>query len=799
MKIALPSEPGRLGLSVGAFFLTLTALSWITLDRVKYVYLTSGKTHFAHDALAALTVSDFALLVVVAGTGIAVLLTGLKNRAAIRLCAGEDPTWLFVATSAVLIWMGHAVLMPGLLVTGDAGTHVARISHLSAAVRSGASLYWDNYFFGGSTLLQFTGPLFHWIATAVTLLVGDATAAIKLTVSAARALAALFAYLLVRRLGGGRPASCLAALFYGGAFQLTYMEVIRSSFPQLINFAAMPAILYCIECLWKRPAVLGAPAAGLALGAMCLIGSHQPTALLFAGYAGLFVVARIAMDRSRIAAVPGLCGAATLAGLGSVFFLVPFALERGMTADNFSAGSLVGLAAPDIATLRNFVAWGAAGQGPDYSTYLGLPLLLCVVCGSVVALARRHRVSPETRQVCLLFCGLAVLSLFLRGAYVRHNTFTLLFLSVSGAAGADILIRGVVRWAALPLLLFAAVVLDAAPLAVQPWNRSDMGAIVAAGDNLARRAADSRVMEVRYATGPPDVSVGPDSSPLSYATIQMLSGPHKQDATPAHNAGAAVLRVAADDLKRSGALSAAASQLLALSNIGWVVGTGPNRLGLPPSYANMLSDPVLGFYWRIQDATPFVVSGQLEQADRPASFDVGPFWTVDFKPPTPDAQAALEAVQLIYPRMGANPATRQAKKLLLPAIPTSDAWRAGSGETPVAHLLAYAVGPGRVHLKIELDRAGFARLVHPIAATVHVTRDGSPVEAVADIESLIVLPVHAGVNDIRVTAEPSTLRLVCFWITAVTALLLVLVLVHAGWRNCLRPSGGCKRPVTLSD
>jgi hypothetical protein len=799
MKIAFPSELGRLGLSVGAFFLTLSALSWITLDRVKYIYLTSGKTHFAHDALAALTVSDFALLVVGAGTGIAVLLTGMKNRAAIRLCAGEDPTWLFVVTSAVLIWMGHAVLAPGLLVTGDAGTHVARISHLSAAVRSGESLYWDNYFFGGSTLLQFTGPLFHWIATAVTLLVGDATEAIKLTVSAARALAALFAYLLVRRLGGGRPASCLAALFYGGAFQLTYMEAIRSSFPQLVNFAAMPAILFCIECLWKRPAVLGAPAAGLALGAICLIGSHQPTALLFAGYAGLFVVARIAMDRRRIAALPGLCFASVMAGLGSVFFLVPFALERGMTADNFSTGSLVGLVAPDVASLHNFIAWGSAGKGPDYSTYLGLPLLLCVVFGGIAALARRSLASPETRQVWLLFCGLAILSLFVRGAYVRHNTFTLLFLSVAGAMGAELLIRDALRWAALPALLFMAVVLDAAPLAVQPWTRSDMGTIVAASESLARRAVDSRVMEVWYNTGQPDVSVGPDSSPLSYARIQMLSGPHKQDATPAHNAGAAVLRVAADDLKRSGSISPVTSGLLALSNIGWVVGTGANRPGLPPAYANTLPDPVLGSYWRIQNATPFVVSGHLEQVDRPSSFDGAPFWTVSFEPPTQEARDAIDAVLRFYARMGADPAARQAKTLLLPVVPTGDAWRADSGETPVARLLAYIVEPGRVHLKIESDRQGFIRLVHPMAATVHVTLDGVPVEAVADVESLIVLPIHAGVNAIDVTAEPSRLRQLCFWLTAVTALLLVLVLVHAGWRNCLRRSGGCKRAVTLSD
>ena len=796
MKASFPHDIGRCALAICGFFLALTALSWVTLDRLKYVYLASGRATFAHDALAALTVTDIGLLGATSIFGVAVLATGFRGRAAIRLCAGDQPVWLFVATAGVLIWAGHAVLARGLLVTGDAGTHVARISHLTAAIRGGESLYWDNYFFGGSTLLQFTGPVFHWIGAAATLLVGDATEAIKLTVTVARALAALFAYLLVRKLGAGRPAAWLAALFYGGALQLTYMQVVRGSFPQLVNFAAMPAILYCIECLWKRPALFGTPVAGLALAAICLIGSHEPTALLFAFYAAVFVAVRIAMDRTRIAAVPSLATAAAIAALGSVFFLLPFALERGMTADNFSAGSLVGVALPTLRTLRHFVVWGSVGTGEDYATYLGLSLMLCVAAGLVLATTRRDVASSPQWRVWCLFCGLALVSLFLRGAYVRYATFTLLFLSVAAAMGADLLIRRTARWPALPLVLFAVVIVDLAPLAVQPWTRGDMGAILAAADSLARRAAESRVLEVWYPNGQPDVSVGPDSSPLHYQRIQMLSGPHKQDATPAHNAGAAVLRVAADDLKASGSLRPSTIGLLALSNIGWIVGTGPTTPGLPPAFANTLSDPVLGRYWRIEGATPFVVSGRLEQADRPPSFDASPFWTFSFEPPSPDARAAIDAVQRIFARMGADPAARQAKMLLLPRLPAGSAWQAGSGETPVARQMAYTVGPGRVHLSIEADRAGFVRLVHPMATTVHVRRDGVPIEAAADVESLIVLPIHAGVNDILVTAEPSLLRQACFWVTATTALLLALALALAGARNCAGRTGLYKRRTT---
>ena len=778
MMRLLPDAIGQLALAIFGFFLTLSMLSWVTIDHLKYVVRASWR---AQDAVVALNVVDMALLLAAAGIGIVAVVAGFRNRAAVRLCQGERPLWLFVATAGVLVWMGHAVLSPGLLVTGDAGTHVARVSHLTAAIRGGDSLYWDNYFFGGSTLLQFTGPMFHWLAALANLILGDATEAIKLSVTVARGLAALFAYLLVRQLGAERPASCLAALFYGGSLQLTYMEIVRSSFPQLVNFAAMPAILFCIERHWRRPLLLGPPTAGLALAAICLIGSHQPTAMLFAGYAAVFVVARLAMDPRRVASLPGLGVAAVLAGLGSVFFLVPFALERGMTADNFSTGSLVSIAVPTAEQMLGFARWGYQGQGAEYATYLGLPLLACVAAGGILLLARRDAIITERHRIWLLFAGLAVLSLFLRGAYVRQITFTLLFLSVAGGLGADMLCRVATRWAALPLCLFVAFVLDAAPLALQPWTRSDMGAIVAASDSLARRAADSRVMEVRYAAGPPDVSVGPDSSPLSYARVQMLSGPHKQDATPAHNASSAVLKVAAAELKSTGTLRPSTRGLLALSNIGWVVGTGPTTPGLPVAYADTLSDPELGAYWRIREATPFVVSGRLEQADRPASFDVSPFWNLSFELSLPEAIEALDAVQRFYAGMGADPAARQAKKLLLPVIPDGEEWQAASGETPVAHAIDYRVEPGRVILTLDVDRPGFVRLVHPMAATVLVSRDGRPIRAAADVESLIVLPVHRGINAIVVEAQPSTLRRACFWLTMATALGLLGVLAVGGW------------------
>ena len=457
-----------------------------------------------------------------------------------------------------------------------------------------------------------------------------------------------------------------------------------------------------------------------------------------------------------------------------------------MTADRSSGGeiraltSLRGIAAMAV-VMQHF---SATAQRHSLTTipsliphgYIAVELFF-VLSGFIMA----YTYLPARRRLWLLFAGLALLSLFVHGSYVRQATFTLLFLSVAAALGADSLFAAVPRWTALPLLVFAAVGIDQSPLVLQPWTRSDMAGLVAAGDALARRAPDSRTMEVWNLDGHPDVSVGPDSTPLAYARVQMLSGPHKQDATPAHNAGTAVLKLAAADLKATGALSPAARDLLALSNIGWVVGIGATQPGLPLTFADTIPDPELGPYWRIPEATPFVVSGQVEQMDRPLSFDALPFWITMFDAGLPATKDAMEAVRGIQVRMGADLANRRARAILLPVVPA--AWHNDPAAAPVARPVAYSVAPGRVALTIEADRSGFVRLVHPMAATVSVTLDGAPADAMADVESLIVLPIHAGVNAIVVTAAPSRLRQVCFWLSAATVLALAVVLCHAGWRR----------------
>jgi hypothetical protein len=57
-----------------------------------------------------------------------------------------------------------------------------------------------------------------------------------------------------------------------------------------------------------------------------------------------------------------------------------------------------------------------------------------------------------------------------------------------------------------------------------------------------------------------------------------------------------------------------------------------------------------------------------------------------------------------------------------------------------------------------------------------VTENGSAIEPIRDIFSMVVIPVRAGRNHIAVVAVPSTLRLACLAVTGICAAGLLVTL-----------------------
>jgi hypothetical protein len=770
-----PPSPARAvltatSLCLSGVFLALTAVSLTTVERLKYVILADRAAATPARLFAALHAPDFALVAAGAACGIGVLALEVRRRGLSRLLSGSAPLPLALAMAAMLLWFAHALLAPGLIVTGDGGTHVARVNHLAMAIRDGSSLYWDNYFFAGGTLLQFTGPVFHWLATAITLAVGDATEGVKIAAVACRFAAALAMFAFLRRAGLGRTAAALGCLFFAGSFYVTYLVSIRSTFPQIIILATIPAMLYGIECVLAAPKALGRGWIVLCLAAIVLIGNHPPTAVMAAVLLGLYVLARAAQDGWRLAPLPPLALAAAVIALGSTYFLVPFALEQKWSAEGALRQPLFSLVWPRPGELLNYVVWDRAGTGPVYTAYLGLSIIACALAGTPLAL--RAPREPAAR-LWLITAALAVLSLFFAGLYVRPSGFTFTFLSIAAAASVQLLHQAFPARTWIPTLIFAAFVIDVAPSALQPFTRTDMRGIEHAGEVLAERAANERVLQVTPGAEFL-LSVGPDSTPLHYARVQMLHGPHKPDATRAHNGIAAAIDLVADDLAANATLDPQSRTLLGMLNVGWVVGVDGTRMGLPPRFAGTIPDPVLGPYWRLPEATPVLASGRFELAERPASFDGAPLWNGDFSQPA--GRVAKADVAALVGRMGVDLPHRQAAVFLVAARPQGPPWPATEGPAPAISLDAYSVAPGRVRLTVTADRAGLLRVAHPIYPTVTVLRNGEPVAVVGDVFSFIVLPIEAGRNDIEITASPSVLRRVCLAITGATVIGLLLLL-----------------------
>ena len=640
-------------------FVVLTTISLVTIERIKYLVLGDRAMASPLRLIGTLHAADYLLFAIGAALGLGVLGLEWRARGLSLLLAGRAPWALALSLGAMVLWFAHALLAPGLIVTGDGGTHVARVSHLAMAIRDGSSLYWDNFFFAGGTLLQFTGPVFHWIATAFTLLFGDPTVGVKAAAILSRFACAFFMFAYLRRVGLGRAAASLGCLFFGGSFFVSYMVSIRSTFPQIIILATLPAMLLGIEEVLTEPGI-GRGWMVLTLAAIVLIGNHQPTAVMAAVLLALYVLARIGWDGWRPGPVRPLLLSAAVILVGSAFFLVPFVLERSWTAEGDLSQPLIALRWPRASELLNYVVWDRAGTGPVYTAYLGLSVIACALTGAPLALRAPREAAG---RLWIIAAALAVVSLFLTGIYVRPAAFTFTFLCIAAAASVQMLQAAFPTFTRLPVLIFAVFIIDVGPSAIQPFTRTDMRGIARAGEALAERTDGERVLQV---TPNSDalVSVGPDSTPLHYARVQMLHGPHKPDATKAHNGLAAALGLVGDDLGAHDTLSPQSRLYLGMLNVGWVVGVDGPRMGLPARFVGTMPDPVLGPYWRVPDPTPVLASGRLEQVDRPASFGGGPLWNGDLSQPA--GRAAEADFSGLVARMDVDLAHRQAAQFLVP-------------------------------------------------------------------------------------------------------------------------------------
>jgi hypothetical protein len=742
----------------------LLCLSFVTIERLKYAYLAARPSLGPAFLAANLRPVDLILAATACAAAAGLALTEWRRRGLTRLLAGSSDHVLICLLLILLAWSAHAVLLPGLLSVGDSGSHVARVAHLMEALREHRFPYWDNAFFGGGLLLQNAGPVFHWAAAALGLVLNDATLAVKLTAFAARLAAGAFLFAALRRAGLTRPAAFLGALFFAGSYVMSYMVSVRGTFPQIVQCAAFAALLTCAESLLKHPRILTRAWFGLCLAAILMIGNHQPTAFMTAVLMAAYVAGRLPVTAGR-AAIPALAASLPVIALGGIFFLLPFALEKSWTADAATRQSLITLVIPTWTTLRAYATWDSGGTGQVSTAYLGLPVLLLAPLGLMACLRRR---GPWTNLFAVSF-ALTLATLCLAGPYVRTSVLTLGFGSMAAACAADAIIAATPRFPFAATIILSVWALDTIAAPIQPFNRADFEPFVAQGQAIAARAQGQRVLEVRHDPRAGLVlSLGPNSSPLHYAPVNMLYGPHKVDATKAHNAMVAALALAEADLKRTRTLSKPVAALLATYDVGWMVGMDGSRPGLPADFPDTIPDEAIGAYRRIQAATPVLAASAIRIVPEPPSFTAPPLWTEDFAT-TPPTKTALDAEQqdlALIAAMGIDLGHGTAATLLLPAPPGFAA--PPPGPPPVITLKAFSVTQARTQISLRSESAGYLRIAHPWFPGIRVSRNGTQVPVSQDVFSLVVVPLPAGESTYDITVEPSALRLACFFLSALT-------------------------------
>ena len=215
--------------------------------------------------------------------------------------------WLSLASVALLllqpvVFFWQVLVNPSAHIPFDIeGFHLPLISYIAQCVRRGVAPLWDPYPYCGVPIhADLTATLFYPF-TWLSILAGNHTHGQKLfywvevLVPLHMALAGLFTFLLLRRIGLGRPAALLGASVFqlGGYF--------ASQAQHLGAICAGPWLPLSILAVWElRVRVRPRWIAILALAvAMSILSGYAATAVVVAGATILFAAALVAFREAR--------------------------------------------------------------------------------------------------------------------------------------------------------------------------------------------------------------------------------------------------------------------------------------------------------------------------------------------------------------------------------------------------------------------------------------------------------------------------------------------------------------------
>lgn len=757
--------------SAATGFILLSAFSIHSIDRLKYPLYAFSKQGLVGVALLSeaarlVTLGDVLLgstaLLILALVAVLEFRDGRLSEAIL-----QSPTRHFaILVLGLSLWFVHGYLNPGFLLSGDAGSHIARTAHVHMGLSEGRFIHWDNYFYFGSAFLQFTGPLYFWVTGLIDVVIGDPDLTNKLFLAMLHFLSGAFFFGFMREKGLGRFPALVGALAYGGAFAHIHLILWKGAYPQAITMTLLPLAFWLSERVLTGTKVSPAEWAGLTLTNSLLIINHQATGMFAGIFLAMYLSVGFMMNSYRWSKLLPLVISGGIAILISLFAVVPILLERQYVM-MYGSPEMFHWLWPDMEYFKNLLSWRNVGVGFGTSSeaYVGLSVFLLALLGLGRSLTAP---SSHERLRNLVFASAIGLlfSLFLRGPHVRDIVFTLFFLAVLAAVGANAILETGWLGKRAPALLLTILLVDIGSTAVQPIARTDKDYFRLGAAYLSQTSPTERVLQSYSGGKAISLSIGPSGSPLLRYPVQQLIGAHSLEATLGHNFVAAIIKRAEHDLRKMEPLSESTQSLLGTLNVTRLINDTGSGFGFSEAFPGAESEGLLGRVIKITGATPFIFSQRLVEYGPQPDLEKPILWNEHFEEPEHATRIAaintyLDNTLKIMQRVGAA-TTAEAIPIRVGQAPSGQDGRLPA-EKVKATLVTYRVGIDRIILTLQSSHAGYAQLSHPWYPFMIVTRNGQRIEPLRSSLDMMVVTVEPGTNVYQITPRRSLNRVMMGW------------------------------------
>lgn len=805
---------------------SLAYLSLFTLERIKSGLITHLKTQIGSGILEVLKkggditglLSQVVVYTAKELTGLEIFLIGLILLAGVLIVFWEftkrelsdalmnsSSLYFICFFIFLLIWFSHSYLGAGYLVSGDAGSHVARVAHFRMGLEEGKFIFWDNYFYLGSPFLQFYPPMFFWITGLLDYVIKDANLTTKLVLFFSHVAGGLCFWFFLKEIGLRRFPAAIGAIAYSGTFAHIHIILWGGDFPQALIIVLMPLAFLMLEKTCKEKSHFGPWWAGLTLVNGIILISHQATGMHTGIYIALYAIGNLVLARYQWSRLIPLLASAILGIVISLFVIIPVLVETPWVQMP-DKPQMIKWVWPTFHYFKTLLIWNNTGSA-NFDAYLGLSVVALAVTG-ILQIFRGNKFD-EVKSLTIIFFVCLIITIFLRSPAVRHIIFTFFFVSALAGIGVNTIISGqrAATWA--PAFIVLLLLLDLGSTAIQPILRTDRVYFDGAGDYLTVTALKERFLLAKTRAETLSIHIGPGGPPLLYHPLAQLIGAHNRTATRSHNYIAVCIKRAEKDLLQYGKLSEDTTKLLSLFNVSRIIHDTGTSLGFYDNINASKTESPLGKIIKIENATPVVFSPRLitigdkmkyDGLDRPL------LWNWNFAPIPPGRRISfhinpnegrvliskLDAfIDSILEAMKYDPkrkfseaiVVRNNKEALASTLKTHYQW--------TAELLDYDVKIDKTSLNVKSNGTGYMQLSHSWYPSLEVKHNGKFITPIQSAMSLIVLPVENGINHYEITPVRTNLRIYTGWVSFATLLTVCFIGVITWTRSSIFSEDQC--------